>query len=212
MQRKNRDIVIFNLSAIDLFCSGMGAVMVLMVLLMPYYMRPDAKPMADQIAKMEAEMESRQKETEALKAQNESLQKDNSAARDQLAKPFLAVAISWDVSNVDIDLHVVDPQGRRFYFGKKSNAGSKAVMEVDSTKGPGNELWLHPEAGPGAYQIYYHYYSGEAPAVPVRGMAVYHGGRMPLSASPVNLSLQSRGAPVKICDLLVASDGRLTVR
>lgn len=47
MQRKNRDIVIFNLSAIDLFCSGMGAVMVLMVLLMPYYTRPkpqEAKP------------------------------------------------------------------------------------------------------------------------------------------------------------------------
>ena len=37
MLRRNREIVIFNLSAIDLFCSGMGAVMVLMVLLMPYY-------------------------------------------------------------------------------------------------------------------------------------------------------------------------------
>lgn len=37
MQRRNREITIFNLSAIDLFCSGMGAIMVLMVLLMPYY-------------------------------------------------------------------------------------------------------------------------------------------------------------------------------
>ncbi len=37
MLRRNREIVIFNLSAIDLFCSGMGAVMVLMVLLLPYY-------------------------------------------------------------------------------------------------------------------------------------------------------------------------------
>ena len=41
MLRRNREIVIFNLSAIDLFCSGMGAVMVLMVLLMPYYGKTD---------------------------------------------------------------------------------------------------------------------------------------------------------------------------
>lgn len=37
MQRRNREITIFSLSAIDLFCSGMGAIMILMVLLMPYY-------------------------------------------------------------------------------------------------------------------------------------------------------------------------------
>jgi hypothetical protein len=44
MLRRNREIVIFNLSAIDLFCSGMGAVMVLMVLLMPYYRKEDPTP------------------------------------------------------------------------------------------------------------------------------------------------------------------------
>lgn len=37
MRRRNREINVFSVSAIDLFCSGMGAVMVLMVLLMPYY-------------------------------------------------------------------------------------------------------------------------------------------------------------------------------
>jgi Integrin beta chain VWA domain len=44
MLRRNREIVIFNLSAIDLFCSGMGAVMVLMVLLMPYYRKQAPTP------------------------------------------------------------------------------------------------------------------------------------------------------------------------
>jgi hypothetical protein len=53
MLRRNREIVIFNLSAIDLFCSGMGAVMVLMVLLMPYYRKevpippPQPPPIAE---------------------------------------------------------------------------------------------------------------------------------------------------------------------
>jgi hypothetical protein len=44
MLRRNREIVIFNLSAIDLFCSGMGAVMVLMVILMPYYRKQTPIP------------------------------------------------------------------------------------------------------------------------------------------------------------------------
>jgi hypothetical protein len=44
MLRRNREIVIFNLSAIDLFCSGMGAVMVLMVILMPYYRKESPTP------------------------------------------------------------------------------------------------------------------------------------------------------------------------
>ncbi len=50
MQRRNREITVFNLSAIDLFCSGMGAIMVLMVLLMPYYKKkspPEPSPVAD---------------------------------------------------------------------------------------------------------------------------------------------------------------------
>ena len=44
LRRAHRDISIFNLSAIDLFCSGMGAVMVLMVLLMPYYRKQNPVP------------------------------------------------------------------------------------------------------------------------------------------------------------------------
>ncbi len=44
MIRRNREITIFNLSAIDLFCSGMGAVMVLMVILMPYYRKTTPIP------------------------------------------------------------------------------------------------------------------------------------------------------------------------
>lgn len=50
MLRRNREIVIFNLSAIDLFCSGMGAVMVLMVLLMPYYRKQDPVPPPEPVA------------------------------------------------------------------------------------------------------------------------------------------------------------------
>lgn len=38
MQKRNREFNVFSLSAIDLFCSGMGAIRVLTVILMPYYL------------------------------------------------------------------------------------------------------------------------------------------------------------------------------
>jgi hypothetical protein len=44
MQRRNREINLFSISAIDLFCSGMGAIMVLMVLLLPNQRKSAAVP------------------------------------------------------------------------------------------------------------------------------------------------------------------------
>jgi hypothetical protein len=226
MQRKNRDINIFSLSAIDLFCSGMGAIMVLMVLLMPYYMRPEAEPMQQALDQAREELASarqaeaaareevaRSRQAEAAaRSEATRAQSENAALRSSASKPVLAVAISWDAAGTDIDLHIVDPSGRTFYFGKKTNPGSPAAMEVDSTVGPGNELWLHPQATPGTYKIFYDYYSGRSPSVPVRGFVVYQGGRIPLSSSPVVLSASRQNNPVKVCELVVASDGSVTIR
>ena len=44
MQRRNREISIFSISAIDLFCSGLGAVMVLFVILLPYFRMQSPEP------------------------------------------------------------------------------------------------------------------------------------------------------------------------
>jgi len=39
MQKRNREFNVFSLSAIDLFCSGMGAIMVLTVILLPSHQK-----------------------------------------------------------------------------------------------------------------------------------------------------------------------------
>lgn len=67
MRRKNREISVFSLAAIDLFCSGMGAVMVVMVLLMPYFRRtaPPAPPKLSQKSAAEPDLPSRPQTTGA---------------------------------------------------------------------------------------------------------------------------------------------------
>lgn len=65
MKKRNRDINVFSLSAIDLFCSGMGAIMVLTVILMPYYQRPDAREILDQLAAARASAEDAAQERDA---------------------------------------------------------------------------------------------------------------------------------------------------
>lgn len=72
MRKRNREITIFSLSAIDLFCSGMGAIMVLMVLLMPFYKMTvrvsdlDIVIVLDTTGSMEASIDGLKNDTEAI--------------------------------------------------------------------------------------------------------------------------------------------------
>ncbi len=215
MQRRNRDIVIFNLSAIDLFCSGMGAVMVLMMLLLPYYMRKDSKPIEKELAAAVAKAAQDAREAEKAKAalasvenRNRALEEANRQQSAKLSQPCLAVAISWETTDADIDLHIIDPDGRHYSFDNETNPGSEAVMEVDSVRGPGNELWLHPKATAGVYKVRYHYYGGAIAPTEVRGVAVHQGGRLPLKT----ISLSSKGQQSPFQELVVANDGTITLR
>ena len=76
--------------------------------------------------------------------------------RELLRRRFLLVVISWPEDS-DVDLHIIDPQGREFYFVQATHSGTQAKLEVDAQHA-GNEIWLHPEAGPGGYQIFYNLY------------------------------------------------------
>lgn len=77
-RRKNREINVFNTSAIDLFASAMGVFILLMIITIPYYTKTDHSPqipvvdkeeydrLADQIADLNREMASIQREKNAL--------------------------------------------------------------------------------------------------------------------------------------------------
>ena len=65
------------------------------------------------------------------------------ALQDERRRKFLLITISWDRDD-DVDLHIVDPGGREYYYAARRHAGSPAQFEEDTIHGPGNEVWLHP--------------------------------------------------------------------
>jgi hypothetical protein len=245
MIRRNRDITIFSLSAIDLFCSGMGAVMVLMLILMPYYQRPDVRVddselirLRAELAQMEANLSQSQADlaqavAELARASEEladlrareitpaipnaaeriaELERAIGEMRGRLANPFLVVIISWDNEQADVDLHITDPQNRRFFYRQRRHGGSPAYIEVDSINGPGNEVWIHPAATPGTYKVEYVYFSDRRRTGPVniRGVAIYQGGRLEFPVRRINTPSESRA--VFAANLVVTPDGEVVVR
>lgn len=238
MIRRNREIHIFSISAIDLFCSGMGAVMVLMLILMPYYQRPDVRPddtdlvrlrselaQAEQeLARALAELTRTEAELDELRAREPSsaipdaaeriaeLERQIGEMRGRLTTPFLVVIISWNNKMADVDLHITDPAGRRFYYRQRSHRGSPAYIEVDSVLGPGNEVWIHPAATAGTYRVEYVYFSDRQRTGPVsvRGVALYQGGR--IEFAPRVLTAPSESRRVFAANLVVTPDGDVEVR
>ena len=114
----------------------------------------------------------------ACESRNQQLESELETCQAQARKKFLLVIMSWGTDD-DVDLHVVDPAGREFFYRVRSHSGSQAKLEEDNVNGPGNEIWLHPAAEPGTYRVYYKYFSGSG-RVRVRGSVLTPDGRDPL--------------------------------
>jgi len=70
----------------------------------------------------------------------------------------LVVTIFWNTDNSDVDLHVRDPEGEHCYYSDPETAmGGRLTSDV--TQGYGPDMFVLPDAGPGAYAIWAHYYS-----------------------------------------------------
>lgn len=105
-----------------------------------------------------AELESQAAESSSVAERLARADAELAACRDAIKKTFALVIMSWSTRD-DVDLHVVDPQGREFFFSNKRAPGTPAALEEDNIHGPGNEVWLHPSAIPGRYRICYKLYS-----------------------------------------------------
>ena len=71
---------------------------------------------------------------------------------------FLVVELEWLTESHDLDLHVVDPQGNRFYWNQASYEGEDARLTLDNRIGarpnkPGLEIWTARELELGTYRI-----------------------------------------------------------
>ena len=122
-----------------------------------------------------------------------------------LRRSFMLVIASWS-SRHDVDLHVVDPAGREFYFGNRRIGGSPAALEEDNTRGPGNEVWLHPSAETGRYRVCYKLFGG-SPSTSVRGSILWQEGKIEVP----NINLTQEDQVRLAIDVLVDDDGRVSV-
>ena len=173
MKKKSREINIFSISALDLFASALGAFILITIILFPFF--PNTGDSPERAAATRAELRQVKQQLEQARAMLAACRREAEHARnelqncqEQLRRKFLLVVISWGRSD-DVDLHVVDPAGREFYFDVPSHLGSLAKLEEDNINGPGNEIWLHPKTEPGNYKIYYNLYRRDSLSVTVRG-------------------------------------------
>ena len=183
MKRRNRQISIFSMSALDLFASALGAFILIAIVMFPYFSNTGT---ADQ---------------RELRDARDALERER-------RRKFLLVTISWDDGD-DVDLHVVDPAGNEFSYLARTHAGTPARFEEDAQDGPGNEMWLHPRVTPGAYRIYYNLFEEKGGAgVSVRGAAVHSIDRIELPPR----RLTREGERTLVATVVVDADVNVEVR
>ncbi|MGQ0686125.1 YfaP family protein [Bradyrhizobium sp.] len=186
MRRPNRNIEIFSMSVLDLFAAALGGFILIAVILFPNYMKTQ---------KAEVDLKETRSDLQVCK-KAESEAKQSLATKTAalatceaaLASTFLVVVVEWSsAGNFDVDLHVTDPEGRKFFWGKSNRdkrdfPATEAQLSYDNTRGPGVELWQHPKAVAGTYTIAYDYYGspGGNQPVEVRGNVFHRNGRIHL--------------------------------
>lgn len=164
MKKENRKINIFSISIV-------GAFLLIAMVALHYYQK-SSPVLSQEIQQTHQQLQQAQQENQQLQQQLNQCQTRNQQVEEQftvcqkpLSKTFLAIMILWDQENVDIDLHVTDPDGNHFYFSKHNRTrrdfpSTTAQLTWDVTNGPGMELWESFEPKPGLYKISYNYYAG----------------------------------------------------
>lgn len=227
MKRSSKEISIFNLSALDLFASALGAFIVIAIVVFPFFPNvspdlpnaspdtpnasPDSELLVAQLAQMQAELNETRTDLQKCQADLTESQQQNRQCQANIRKKFLLILISWG-SKDDIDLHVIDPAGNEFYYKKPTYSGTHGKLEEDNIRGPGNEIWLHPEASPGQYKIYYHLFTkrDRSALAKVRGAMITPKGREEI---PTQTLIRAREKPlVAIVTVDAQGNSRLTTQ
>ncbi|MBF0229868.1 MAG: hypothetical protein HQK63_09830 [Desulfamplus sp.] len=222
MKPRNREINIFNLSMLDVISGALGAFLIIMIVLFPYYKKDaidyqrDVQQLTQQLQQIQQQVDEAQKkietaqnEAEHAKAENEQTRQQLESAQRQLAKTFLVIYIRWSTKLQDIDLHVVDPSGAEFSFQNKTIMGRPGELSEDSIVGPGNEVWELFNAPVGNYQVYANLYdtrgNNEIPII--NGRVIFRDGSRKLRG----IQLTSHGKML-MAEITVNQDGSVSIR
>ena len=109
--------------------------------------------------RLRGELEQARNEARQARSELRQCQGELDACEEKLSKTFLAVVIQWETRAHDVDLHLVDPAGNEFYYGKSTFPGAPGELSADTTCGPGVEIWEVAEAPPGEYRVLYNFYA-----------------------------------------------------
>ena len=167
--------------------------------------RAEAERQAAALGQCESELRAAGETATQLNRVNAELD----SCRQALLRTFVLAVASWS-SRDDVDLHVVDPAGREFYYANRRQRGSRAALEEDNVNGPGNEVWLHPSAESGRYRICYKLYrfrGSGTPRVGVRGSILWQDGKVDFP----NVTLTGRGQVRLAVEVMVNEQGRVAL-
>ena len=216
MRPRSRDINIFNLSMLDVIAGAMGAFLIVMVVLLPYYRKQSPTPpvtpqtvqrLEQERASAQAAAARAQAEAQSARAQLAAAESRNTELRQELKKTFLLIHIHWPTLGTDLDLHVVDPAGREFYWERRNNPGATGELSVDSIIGPGNEVFTDARATPGDYRVYVHFFNthGGVAASTVNGAVLFREGTQRLPSLDLRM-----GQPKQLMAVLrLDAEGRV---
>ena len=210
MKRKSREISIFSMSALDLFASALGAFILIAVVIFPFFPNTGTADQLDldearrQAASLKQELSEAEEALADASARERGLEE---ALEQERKRKFLLVTISWQGEH-DVDLHIVDPRGNEYSYAARTHSGSVARFEEDTTRGPGNEVWLHPMVTPGEYRVYYHLYAQRGSTVTVRGSVVHSVDRDELRPQ----TLREQGDKPLVATVVVDADATVEVR
>ncbi len=89
-------------------------------------------------------------------------QRDALNLRSQVAdlsrNNFLVIELEWFTQSHDLDLHIVDPRGNRFYWNQATYEDESSRLTLDNRLGarpnkPGLEIWTARDVISGVYQV-----------------------------------------------------------
>lgn len=233
MAKRNREINIFNFSMLDVITGAMGAYLAVMVVLLPYYQKKDepqtetssmtpeelrktleqaqqqVKQAQEQAKSLQQALSKSQAELQDAKSQASQQAKRIEQLESEVQRTFMLIHIQWAVLGPDVDLHVFDPKGNHFSFKNRTASGSSGDLSVDSTVGPGNEVFVDSHAVPGDYKVFAHLYStrGQTAPIEVTGLVIFRDGTLKLPS----LTLQNyRPEPLQRPEVGKSGDGSVT--
>ena len=162
----------------------------------------------------QAELAEARGELQQAQSELQQCEANLNACEEKLSRTFLAIVIQWSTKNHDVDLHVIDTAGERFFWNAETIDGRPGELSADTTKGPGVEIWEVPVAPAGKYQVLYNFYehngnTGEDPTV--KGGVYHRDGHHRLDERTLTRARKDNANAELVAIVTVEDDGSVEI-